>query len=312
MDFNLQAQDAMHRIASPARQVQHITAFVSEEKLKFGLYCCVLGFLCVAVVILFMILTRRTILINEAKTATVLRGKYEQLLAELMSFIYENDKIFEKKQLSVFLNHEDKTKSFNRKILLEQILMMKKHISGEDASVLENLYKKLGFEKEALKRLKKRQWHLRLAALDELILMEITAINSVFMHMTKDKHQLVRVSSIRALILRGGNWQPTLIRYNYPLSLWEQYQICDALSKRQAIQLPDFTPLLESLNPSVVQFALKMIKQFHCFDAVPSVMPFLKSDNPNLVDSANDVMKQFGFEEEGIVNEDLMEAVLSS
>ena len=311
MDFNLQAQDAMHRMVSPARQVQHITAFVSEEKLKFGLYCCVLGFLCIAVVILFMVLGRRTILLRQAKTAAILRDKYEQLLAELMSFIYENDKIFEKKQLSVFLNHEDKTKAFNRKILLEQILMMKKHISGEDASVLETLYKKLGFEKEALKRLKKRKWHLRLEALDELILMEITAINSVFHHMTKDKHQLVRVSAIKALILRGGDWQPTLIRYNYPLSLWEQYQICDALSKRQAIQLPDFTPLLESLNPAVVQFGLKMIKQFHCFDAVPSVMPFLKNENPNLVDSANDVMKQFGFEEEDLVNEDLVEAVLT-
>lgn len=311
MDFNLQAQDAMHRMVSPTRQVQHITAFISEEKLKFGLYCCVLGFLCIAVVILFMILTRRTILLKQAKTATILRGKYEQLLAELMSYIYENDKIFEKKVLSVFLSHEDKTKPFNRKILLEQILMMKKHISGEDASVLENFYKKLGFEKEAIKRLKKRQWHLRLAALDELILMEITAINSVFHHMTKDKHQLVRVSAIRALILRGGDWQPTLIRYNYPLSAWEQYQICDALSKRQAIQLPDFTPLLDSLNPTVVQFALKMIKQFHCFDAVPNVMPFLKSDNPNLVDSANDVMKQFGFEEENLVNEDLLEMALA-
>ena len=311
MDFNLQAQDAMHRMILPARQVQHITAFVSEEKLKFGLYCCVLGFLCIALVILLMILTRRTILLKQAKTAAILRGKYEQLLAELMSYIYENDKIFEKKVLSVFLNHEDKTKPFNRKILLEQILMMKKHISGTDASVLENFYKKLGFEKEALKRLKKRQWHLRLAALDELILMEITAINSIFLQMTKDKNQLVRVSAIRALILRGGDWQPTLIRYNYPLSAWEQYQICDALSRRQAIQLPDFTPLLESLNPTVVQFSLKMIKQFHCFDAVPSVMPFLKSDNPNLVDSANDVMKQFGFEEENLVNEDLLEIALA-
>ena len=305
MDFFIQAHDAMKRVAGATDNVQHITAFISEEKLKYGLYCCIVGFLSVALVVLFMILLRRTILIRQAKIAKILRNKYETLLSELMSYIYENGKIFERKELSVFLNHEDKTRAFNRKILLEQILLMKKHVSGEEASVLTNYYKKLGFEKDALKKLKSWSWYVRFEGLDELILMETTAINSIFHHMTKDKHQLVRVAALRALILRGGDWQPTLIRYNYPLSPWEQYQICDALSKKQAIQLPDFTPLLKSLNPTVVKFALKMIQYFHSFDAVPSVVPLLKSENQAIVEAATDVMKQFGMDEEELVSADL-------
>ncbi len=305
MIFFLQAHGAMKKVAENVGEVKHITAFISEEKLKYGLYVCIFTFLVVALVILFMILLRRTILIRQTKRAKVLKQKYETLLAELMSYIYENGKIFEAKQLSVFLTHEDKTHAFNRQILLEQILLMKKHVSGEEAVILSNIYKKLGFEKEALKKLKSWSWYTRYKGLDELILMETTAINNIFKEITKDKNMLVRIAALRALILRGGDWQPLLIKYNYPLSAWEQYQICDALSKRQAIQLPDFKPLLKSLNPTVIKFALKMIQYFHSFDAVPSVIPLLKSPNVALSEAAADVMKQFGFEEEELVNADL-------
>ncbi len=306
IDFLIQAKDALRKVAIPNEKVQHITAFVSEEKLKYGLYCCILFFLTSSLVILFMILLRRTILLQQADYSKILVSKYETLLSELMSFFYENGKIFQKKELTVQLDREDKNSSFNRQILLDQILLMKKHVSGEEAEILEGLYQNLGFRKRSLNKLKSRYWYNRLEGLDELILMEIEKIESVFHHMTTDKHHLVRSAAIRALILRGSDWQPALIRYSYPLSLWEKYQICDALSRRQSIQLPDFTPLLKSINPTVIDFGLKMIKQFHSLDAVPKVLPFLKSENPMLAQSAQEVMDQFGFTEEDVMNDEVM------
>ena len=44
IDFLIQAKDALRKVAVPHEKVQHITAFVSEEKLKYGLYCCILFF----------------------------------------------------------------------------------------------------------------------------------------------------------------------------------------------------------------------------------------------------------------------------
>ena len=98
------------RIVQSTDKVHHITAFIKEEKLIFALECVILGFLVLSLVILGMILLRRTIMQKQVREAKILRGKYETLLAELMSCFYENDKIFGKKNLSVSLSKADKTK----------------------------------------------------------------------------------------------------------------------------------------------------------------------------------------------------------
>jgi hypothetical protein len=99
MDFWIQA-----KIEIPADKIQHITAFVSEEKLKYGLYCCILGFLCMSITIILMILLRRSLLLQQSDYSKILTTKYETLLSESMSFFYENGQIFQKKELSVYLD----------------------------------------------------------------------------------------------------------------------------------------------------------------------------------------------------------------
>lgn len=298
MDFNIQAQI----IPTHHERVQHITAFIEEETLKNILFLLILTFVSASVVIMAMILLRRTILQKEAAHSKVLKAKYETFLAESVSFFYEDDAQFKKKELTVSLNQEDTNTNFSRQILLDQILLMKKHVSGSEAEVLENLYQNLGFRKRSLNKLKKRFWFKRLEGLEELTLMESQNLDLIFHKLTKDKHHLVRSAAIRALILRGGDWQPALIAYDYPLCAWEKYQICDALSRRQSIQLPDFTPLLNSLNPTVIEFGLKMIKHFHCLDAVPQVLPFLKDENILLSTAAKEILKQFSFNEDGVMD----------
>ena len=296
----------LERINDSMGRVTHITAYVEEDTLKLVLVCLIVGFLSASCVVLFMILLRRTILIKEVRVRKQLVEKYETFLSESMTYFYENEKIFDKKVFAVTLDKNDQMQTFNRKTLLEQILLMKKHVGGEEAQMLHGLYEKLGFYRASLRKLKSWYWHRRLEGMQELILMECASIEKLFHKMTRDRHQFVRIEAIRALILRGNDWQPSLIRYSYPLSMWEQFQICDALSRRQNIQLPDFTPLLKSLNPTVVLFALRMIKHFHSMEAVPQVEPFLKSENPTVAKAAEDVMTQFGFDFE-ILESDILE-----
>jgi hypothetical protein len=241
--------------------------------------------------------------------AKVLRGRYEMFLTELMINVQENGKFFHKKSFAAYLTMKDISNRFHRSVLLEQILMMRKHVGGFEAENLKELYLKLHFDKEAIKKLRHRRWYLRLNAVQELSLMEIDGLAETFQLMAVDEHQMVRIAALRALILRGGNWQQALAFYNYNLSLWEQYQMCDSLSHRQSIQLPDFSPLLQSLNRSVVLFGLKMIKQFHCLENVTHAEPFLLSKDIELKEAAQAIMKQFGLdfeiEEEDLVFDDL-------
>ena len=291
------------RINDSLARVKHITAFVEEDTLKLILISLIVGFSAASCVVLFMILLRRTISINHANRKKKLVEKYENFLAEAITHDYENDKIYEIKTFNVKLNKNDKKRTFNRKVLLEQILLMKKHVGGQEAHVLFDLYEKLGFNKTAIKNLKSWHWYTRLQALQELMAMESKSATTLFQKMILDRNSYVRIAAIKALILRGGYlqngqaaWQPSLIRYSYDLSAWEQSQIFDALSRHQDIQLPDFAPLLYSFNPTVVLFGLRMIKYFHCMDAVPQVMPFLQSANPVIVKACEDVIKQFHHE----------------
>jgi hypothetical protein len=287
----------LQKVVEPMDRVKHITAFIEEQKLIDGLLRIIFFFLLVSLVFLSVIMLRRTHKLRIAKKVAALRDKYATLIAELMSVYTENDKVFQPLTMSVFLDKKDRKRSFNRRILLDQMVLMKKHVSGEEALSIYKLYKSLGFERASFRKLKSWFWTRRLAGLQELVLMETSGTVGTFQKLTSDKNMNVRIAAFRALILRGGDdWQQALVRYGYPLSNWEQFQICDALSKRQQIQLPDFTPLLRSLNPSVLTFAMRMIKHFHSLEAVPAVRHFLEHENPEIAAAALEVMLLFGFD----------------
>ncbi len=151
---------------------------------------------------------------------------------------------------------------------------------------------------------------MRFEGITELTLMESRSIEGTFMKMTKDKHSLVRISAIKALILRGAKWERALLRFDYPLTPWDMYQICEALSKRQVIQLPDFSPLLKSVNLTVIHFTLLMIKHFHSLDAVQNVKPFLSHPNEKIAKAAKDVMEQFGLDQD-MLEQEIFSGVLA-
>jgi hypothetical protein len=307
--MEISLNDILRRISESTNKVHHITAFVREETLILWLVCIIASFLSGAVVLLSMIMLQRWLKQLNERKAVILREKYENLLSELMSCYYENGKIFSKIEYSAFLNKQDKTSSFNRRILLEQIILLKKHVGGDETEVLDNLYKKLGFQNESVKKLKHRNWSIRYEGLSELTLMESRRIEGTFMKMTKDSHSLVRISAIKALILRGAKWERALLRFDYPLTPWDMYQICEALSKRQVIQLPDFSPLLKSVNLTVIHFTLLMIKHFHSLDAVQNVKPFLEHPNEKIAKAAKDVLEQFGLDQD-MLEQDIFSGVL--
>jgi hypothetical protein len=283
-------------VSEPMGKVVHITTFIPEPTLIFWVKAIIAVFFVSALVVFCMVIFRRIILLRQKEKAKVLKTKFEVFLSELMSNIDENGKIFYKKNFNTQLSKKDTTDIFHRKVLLDEMLIMRHHVGGFEAEKLKELYLKLGFDKDALQQLKNKRWYRRLEAVQAISLMEVDGFNEVFQMMAVDEHQLVRVAALRALILRGGNWQQALTFYNYNLSLWEQYQICDALSRRQSIELPDFSPLLQSVNRSVTLFALKLIKQFHCLENVEQAEPYLLSQDEDLKKAAQEIMIQFGLD----------------
>jgi hypothetical protein len=122
--MEISLNDILRRIAESTNKVHHITAFVREETLILWLVCIIASFLAGAVVLLSMIMLQRWLKQRNEKRAAILREKYENLLSELMSKYYENGKVFSKIEFSTLLNEQDKKRSFNRRVLLEQIILI--------------------------------------------------------------------------------------------------------------------------------------------------------------------------------------------
>ncbi|MCK7534576.1 MAG: adaptin domain-containing protein [Marinilabiliales bacterium] len=64
-----------------------------------------------------------------------------------------------------------------------------------------------------------------------------------------------------------------------PFSLWEQITLHDLIIQHE-IPVPDFQKWLNSSNPTVVMFALRMIREFKQMDAEPEIRKALLHRDP--------------------------------
>ena len=137
-------------------------------------------------------------------------------------------------------------------VLLAQIILIKKNMKGQEAIALRDLYEKLGYDKVSFKKMFSSSWIKRCEGLQELTCMEALTDAPIFDALMNDKHAFVRIAALKAVIAHGKHWQKALRQYKYPLSRWEQVQICETINANKTIGFTDCQPLLRSQNQTVV------------------------------------------------------------
>ena len=185
---------------------------------------------------------------------------------------------------------------FDRKILTEVLLDLRKDLSGQSQTVLIELYKDLELHTVAYKKLSSRRWQVVSSGILELTAMEVLDAYGYIIKFINHRQSTVRKQAERAVVsLKEEGICYFLDNTKYKISEWQQLKLLDVLRHKQDYNPPQFSLWLTSTNTHVVQFSLRLIKYFKQSDAEQSIIILLKHKNRDIQVEAIDCIKEFYF-----------------
>jgi hypothetical protein len=163
----------------------------------------------------------------------------------------------------------DKTK---REFTVNQLIDIKKNLSGKIAENVIHLYEHLGFKQDSLVKFESNIWHRKVKGIHELYMMDQKNMIPLIYKYTNSDNQYVRMEAQAALIhFSGFEGLNFLDIADHPISEWEQLKILEQLKLVDFTEMKNLAKWLKSPNFSVVLFALKLAdvyQEFHVHDDV--------------------------------------------
>jgi HEAT repeat protein len=156
------------------------------------------------------------------------------------------------------------------------------NLKGDSEEKLMKLYRVLNLDEDSLARARSRKWHKKIKGFRELAFMGIREGNDEIYKALNSRNEILRMEAQIALVrLSDENHFDFLSQMKRPFSLWEQITLHDLIIQHE-IPVPDFQKWLSSANPTVVMFALRMIREFKQKVAEPEIRKVLLHRDPRV------------------------------
>ena len=218
--------------------------------------------------LLVLILLNRSRMEKEEKQRQYLLEKSQTLIID---YLFGNATSDELKKLA--------SGSFRRQILIDQIIDVSVNLKGDTGQKLSVLYRNLGLDKDSLRRASSRRWHVRIKAFRELAFMEVKEAYNLIHKALNSKNEILRMEAQIALVRLSDTDQFDFLSHlSRPFSMWEQITLHDLIIHHD-LPIPSFKKWLTSPNPSIVMFALRMIREFKQTDAERLVIESMVHEN---------------------------------
>ena len=281
-----QATQVSEQTADPVLQssgstLENLRMRFNQASLKVKILVVILIYLVASILILFVsILIHRHIKTRQRRKIRELKDEYQEQLA---SFLFDDE--VER------IEFRGINKKANRQIFIDELMELHNNLHGEVADKLKDLYFNLELHKDSLSKVYKGKWYLKTKGFGELAQMDVKDANDNIRKYTNSKHPVLRMEAQVAMVkLAEERPLSFLDNLEHELSYWEQINIYDTLIYHQ-ITIDSFEEWLESKNPSVVVFCLRMIGLFKHIHSGPKVRELLFSDNPEIALAAVQAMK---------------------
>ena len=148
----------------------------------------------------------------------------------------------------------------NRLILLDELVTLKKNLSGGAAANLERLYNQLALDLLSIEKVGSRKWHVKAKGVQELAIMKQQQHLRKIYRYVNHPNIYVRMEVQAGLVQYWGAKGLRFLNYlTYPLTEWQQQKLLHFLLQHSALHDLPVQKWLSSSNFSVVQFALKYI-----------------------------------------------------
>lgn len=265
-----------HEISSIQKKSKHFSVLSLNERMLVGT---VLLFLTTAAGVFVTVFASRLYKIKQSIQTKQLHKKYEALLMEVLfseeEIIATNTAIVTNPVLTKSLHN-----SFNRQVLVKEIIRLHKNFSGDFAKNLEDFFIQLGLEQESYRKLKSRHWYLKAQGISELAEMNVKTSSSAIEHYIEHPNEILRmVAQLAILKLSDEGILGFLNRIKTALTDWHQLNLQQVLAQKDRDQVPEFSQWLLSPNFSVVEFSVKMIGIYNQVSAIPVLINLLEHQN---------------------------------
>jgi hypothetical protein len=223
------------------------------------------------IILLIIILLNRKRMEKEEQLHQYLREKYQSLI---INYLFGSATPEE-----FLLIASD---SYRRHVLIDQIIDVSINLKGKEIEKLFDLYKLLGLDRDSIKRAHSRQWHKKIKGIRELAYMNIKDANDIIYNALNSSNEILRIEAQIALVrLNDDNPFEFLSHLTSHFSLWEQITLHELIIHHN-MPLPSFQKWLTSPNPTVVTFALRMIREFKQKESEANVLETLFHTDPSV------------------------------
>ncbi len=222
-------------------------------------------------VLLVVILLNRNRMEKEVRLRQYLLEQYQSLIIDYL-FGNTGSEAFRK------IASDD----YRRQVLIDQMIDVSVNLKGDSEEKLMKLYMELNLDDDSIARARSRKWHKKIKGFRELAFMGIRDGNSEMYKALNSRNEILRMEAQIALVrLSDENHFDFLSQLKRPFSLWEQITLHDLIIQHE-IPVPDFQKWLSSTNPTVVMFALRMIREFRQTNAEPEIRKALLHRDPRV------------------------------
>ncbi|ASV32191.1 hypothetical protein CJ263_19265 [Maribacter cobaltidurans] len=232
---------------------------------------------------------------KEAQKIKEKKKELSPIVSEFLFYDENGDKIEKINYIGLKIEVRELIKSpFDRKVLTEILMDLRKDVSGTTRNELFHIYQDLGLHEDAFKKLKSWRWEVISKGIFELTQMHVEEAYKPITRFINDKRPTVRKQAeIAVVTLNREGIIYFLDHTTYRISEWQQLKLLDVVRNKEDYLAPPFRLWLTSKNNYVVLFALRLIKHYNQNDANISLITLIKHKSNQIKREAIHCIKEF-------------------
>jgi hypothetical protein len=180
-----------------------------------------------------------------------------------------------------------------RQTLINELVIIRKSLTGVAGDNLISLYNQLGLEKDSAKKIKDSRWHKKAKGIQELAVMHQEDYYPLLYNLTNHKNEYIRMEAQTSIVkIHGFEGLSFLNEITYPISEWHQINLLVQLSTVAASDFIGIESWLKSKNDTVIIFALKLSASYHQFQLYDNIVDCLNHKNDKVRLQAINCLKE--------------------
>jgi HEAT repeat protein len=159
------------------------------------------------------------------------------------------------------------SKPFGRRILIQELVKIHKTISGKGAENIRWFFEHIELQNDCLRNFESKKWNRKASAIQQLAEMKQEKFLAKIYRATNSKNRYIRTEAQIAIVkLTGFKGLRFLNVITHPLTQWQQLCLLRELSFEASYDAEKIKQWLQSKNKTVVEFSLRLIKNYVCFE----------------------------------------------